>query len=315
MGFETASGTSSRLMIARATTVIVNPASGRGRGAKLLPRVREAFAAHGVTDIRLTERSGDEDRVVREALDAGATTMAIVGGDGTWGRCAGAVLDAGAGELVRVAFLASGTGNDFAKNLGAPASDFAAMAALCADPSCERRVDAGAVESGGQTHWFVNIAGFGFDAAVLEDTMKGGLLGGPVVYMAAALRRLFGYPGFAYTEGGTHGESRLAMMVIFSNGASLGGAFRIAPAARIDDGLIDQLAVGDLRALARVRLFVHAIRGSHTALPGVRTARRKEYVLAFTGAPKCDLDGELVQLAHRDVTIRSVPGALRVVAR
>ena len=301
-------------MIASATTVIVNPASGRGRGARLLPSVRAAFASHGVTDVRLTERAADEDRVMRGALDAGATTIAIVGGDGTWGRCAGAVLAAGAADHVRLAFLSAGTGNDFAKNLGAPTRDFPAMAALCANPLCERRVDAGAVESGGTTHWFVNVAGFGFDVAVLEDTMKGGVLGGPAVYLAAALRHLFDYPGFAYTEGGTHGESRLAMMVIFSNGATLGGAFRIAPSARIDDGLIDQLAVGDIGALARVRLFVHAIRGSHTELPDVRTARRKEYTLTFTGAPKCDLDGELVQLAHRDVMIRSAPGALRVVA-
>ena len=295
-------------------SVIVNPASGRGLGAKLLPSVRAAFAAHGITDIRLTERAGDEDRVTRQALDARATTIAIVGGDGTWGRCAGAVLAAGAADRVRLAFLSAGTGNDFAKNLGAPTRNFAAMAARCADPSCERRVDAGSVESGGQTHWFVNVAGFGFDAAVLEDTMKGGVLGGPAVYMAAALRRLFDYPGFAYTEEGTHGESRLAMMVIFANGATLGGAFRIAPAARIDDGLIDQLAVGNIGALARVRLFVHAMRGSHTELPNVRTARRKEYALTFIDAPKCDLDGELIQLAHRDVVIRSAPGALRVVA-
>ena len=301
-------------MTASTTTVIVNPASGRGRGAKLLPSVRAAFASHGVTDIRLTERSGDEERVVREALDAGAMTIAIVGGDGTWGRCAGAVLAAGAADRVRLAFLASGTGNDFAKNLGTPMRDFPTMAALCADPSCERRVDAGAVESDGQTHWFLNVAGFGFDAVVLEHTATGGLLGGQAVYMAAALRHLFSYPGFAYTEGSTHGESRLAMMVIFSNGTTFGGAFRIAPAARIDDGLIDQVAIGDIRGLARIRLFVHALRGSHTALPSVRTARRNEYMLTFAGAPKCDLDGELIQLAHRDVVIRSAPGALRVVS-
>jgi diacylglycerol kinase (ATP) len=297
------------------TSVVVNPASGRGRGARLLPGVREAFASHGVTDIRLTEHPGDEARVVRDVLLDGATTIAIVGGDGTWGRCAGAVLDAGAGHRVRLAFLTAGTGNDFAKNIGAPTDDFAAMAALCADPARERRVDAGAVESGGRTHWFLNVAGFGFDAVVLKDTMKGGVLGGQAVYVAAALRRLLGYPGFAYTEGGPHGESRLAMMVVFSNGATLGGAFRIAPAARIDDGLIDQVHIGDIQGIWRIRLFLHAIRGSHTALPKVRMARRKEFVLTFTGAPACDLDGELVQMAHRDVTIRTAPGALRVVAR
>jgi len=296
------------------TVVIVNPAAGRGRGARLLPAVRDAFAAHDCTDIRLTQHPGDEARVVRTALDDGAATIVIVGGDGTWGRCAGAVLDAGAGERVRLAFLTGGTGNDFAKNLGAPTGDFAAMAALVVDPACERRVDAGAVECGGATHWFVNVAGFGFDAAVLEDTSRGGTLGGNAVYVAAALRRLVGYPGFAYTEGGPQGQSRLAMMLVFSNGANFGGAFRIAPSARVDDGLLDQVEIGDVRGIARIPLFLRAMRGAHLSHPKVRGRRRASYTLTFSGAPACDLDGELVQLAHRDVVVRAAPGALRVVA-
>ncbi len=296
------------------TVVIVNPAAGRGRGARLLPELRDAFARHGVSDIRVTGQSGDEARLVRAALADGATTIVIAGGDGTWGRCAGAVLDAGAGDAVRLAFITAGTGNDFAKNLGAPTHDVAAMAALTADPAIERRVDAGAVESGGTTHWFLNVAGFGFDAVVLADTSRGGRLGGSAVYVAAALRRLFGYPGFAFTEGGPEGTTRMAMMLVFSNGTNFGGAFRIAPSARVDDGLIDQVHIGNVTGLARLPLFVSALRGAHVSHPKVRAARRARFVLTFTGAPSCDLDGELVQLARREVVIRAVPGALRVVA-
>lgn len=297
------------------TTVILNPASGRGRGAKLLPAIRAAFAVHGVTAVRLTERPGDEACAVRDALDAGATTIAIVGGDGTWGRCAAAVLAAGAGDRARLAFLAGGTGNDFAKNLSAPTRDFGAMAALCTDPSAERRVDAGAVESGGATHYFLNVAGFGFDAVVLEDTSRGGRLGGNAVYIMAALRRLLGYPGFAYTLGGSDGDGRVAMMLVFSNGTNFGGAFRIAPKARIDDGLLDSIEIGDVQGLARIPLFVSAVRGAHVMHPKVRATRHAEFRLTFTSAPACDIDGDLVQLADRNVLVRSVEAALRVVAR
>lgn len=296
------------------TVVVLNPAAGRGRGARLLPSVREAFGAVGVTDIRLTERSGDEPRVVAAALADGADTIAIVGGDGTWGRCAGGVLDAGAGDRVRLAFLTAGTGNDFAKNLGAPTADFAAMARLAADPGSERRVDAGVIECGGKTHWFLNVAGFGFDAVVLEDTSKGGKLGGSAVYIAAALRRLIGYPGFAFTEGGTDGQTRFAMMLVFSNGTNFGGGFRIAPRAKVDDGMFDLIEIGDVRGLWRIPLFVSALRGAHLAHPKVRARRGARCMLSFSGAPACDLDGELTQLASRDVVVRMAPGALRVVA-
>ncbi|MDQ8165865.1 MAG: diacylglycerol kinase family protein [Gemmatimonadota bacterium] len=295
------------------TVVIVNPAAGRGRGARQLPAVRAAFAGHGIDDVRLTERRGDEARLVNEALVAGAEILVIVGGDGTWGRCAGAVLDAGAGDRARLAFVTSGTGNDFAKNLAAPSTNIEAMAVLVAQSSRERRVDAGVIESGGHTHWFLNVAGFGFDAVVLEDTSKGGALGGYAVYIAAALGRLLSYPGFAYTDGGAHGESRLAMMLVFSNGSNFGGAFRIAPAARVDDGVLDCIEIGDVRGLARVPLFVRAMRGAHIAHPKVTANRAARFALTFSGAPQCDLDGELVQMASRDLMVRCAPSALRVI--
>lgn len=280
-----------------------------------MPAVHAAFAPHGAGDVRLTGQPGDESRLVHDALSAGVDTIAVVGGDGTWGRCAAAVLDAGAGDRVRLAFLTGGTGNDFAKNLSAPAHDADAMAALCSDPAAERRVDAGAVESGGTTHFFLNVAGFGFDAVVLEDTARGGKLGGNAVYVIAALRRLLGYPGFAYTLGGSDGETRVAMMLVLANGMNFGGAFRIAPKARIDDGLLDSIEIGDVQGFARIPLFVSAIRGAHVTHHKVRATRHAEFQLAFTSAPPCDLDGELVQLASRDVLIKSVRGALRVVSR
>ncbi|MCC7195380.1 MAG: hypothetical protein IT356_07485 [Gemmatimonadaceae bacterium] len=296
------------------TVVIVNPAAGRGRCASMIAPIREAFETRPGCRVRITRHAGDEARLVREALGDGAGTIVSCGGDGTWNRCAAAILDANAAGRVRIAFVAAGTGNDFAKNLGAPARDVRAMAALVANPGVERHVDVGAVESGGTTLWFLNVAGFGFDAVVLADLARAR---GPRFvrgYTAVALRRLLDYPGFAFTEGGTQGRSRPAMMLVFSNGATFGGSFRIAPAARVDDGLLDQVAIGDVRGFARLPLFVRALRGAHVNHPKVRVARRARFDLTFAQPPECDLDGELVQLASRDATVRAVPRALRVAA-
>lgn len=293
---------------------IVNPAAGRGRGERRLETVRAALARHHGATIRITTHRGDEKRQVDEALASGAATLMLVGGDGTWNRCASAVIECGAADRVRLAFVAAGSGNDFAKNIGAPAHDPAAMAALAADQSAERRVDVGVVEAAGESHWFLNVAGFGFDAVVLGDLAARGGAGGAPAYVLAALRRLFGYPGFAYTEGGPRGSSHLAMLLAFSNGTNLGGAFRIAPAARIDDGLLDQVLVGDVVGPARLPLFVRALRGLHVNHSKVRVTRRARFELTFTVPPQCDLDGELVQIASRDVVVRAAPGAIRAVA-
>jgi diacylglycerol kinase (ATP) len=297
------------------TFVIVNPAAGRGRGARLLRPATDAFERHGGAQLRVTERTGDEARLTQDALASGAQAIVIIGGDGTWNRCAAAVLDAKAGTQVRLAFVAGGTGNDFAKNIGAPARDLGALAALVADSSAERLVDAGAVESAGRTHWFLNVAGFGFDALVLEDLAGRGGSGGVAAYVGAALRRLLTYPGFAFTQHGPNGGSHSAMMHTCSNGHTFGGTFRIAPDARVDDGLIDHVTIGDVHGLARLRLFVRALRGGHVAHPKVRVQQRARVELTFPAPPTCDLDGELVRLGSKDVVVRAVPRALRVVAR
>lgn len=291
------------------TVLIANPTSGRGKGATLIPSARAAFARCGFDDVRLTEASGDEARLVRAALHDGATTIAALGGDGTWSKCAAAVAESGAD--CRMAFLHAGTGNDFAKNLKAPARDFDAMARLIAGPSEEWRVDMGRVESEGASDWFLNVAGFGFDAAVLESTMRGGALKGNAVYIAAALKQLLAYPGL---DVAIDAPSRRAMMLVFSNGLNFGGAFRIAPGALVTDGLLDLVEIGDVRGLARVPLFVRALRGSHVSHPQVRVQRRGAFSLQFAAPPAYEVDGELRRARAPQVVVRCLPGVLRVVA-
>ncbi|HET9003664.1 MAG TPA: acylglycerol kinase family protein, partial [Gemmatimonadaceae bacterium] len=70
----------------RSVYLIVNPAAGGGRSARLLATVRRAFDGVGARETILTKCAGDEVRCVRRALDAGADTIAILGGDGTWSK-------------------------------------------------------------------------------------------------------------------------------------------------------------------------------------------------------------------------------------
>ena len=51
--------------------VVVNPAAGKGRGAKALPEVRRAFAAVGVTDVRTTGARGEERALALVARERG----------------------------------------------------------------------------------------------------------------------------------------------------------------------------------------------------------------------------------------------------
>lgn len=282
--------------------LIANPTAGRGRAARALPLARAAFRAAGA-DERLTTRAGDEARLVREALDDGIDTLAVLGGDGTWSKAAAALATAGAD--CRLLTLAAGTGNDFAKTLGVPARDYAAMARLAVD-GADRRIDLGSVAG----RLFLNVAGFGFTAAVIADTERIRWLRGDALYFHAALRQLFRYRGMTWCDdaGKEH-----ALVLAFANGHTFGGSFRIAPGADPADGLLDEIRIADASATRRARLFAAATSGRHVALPEVRERRGGRFMLRFAEPPAYEADGELLRAPARDVEVACVPGAVRVV--
>ena len=295
--------------MSRKVCVIINPASGKGRGAKAEPRIRAAFGAVGVTDIRSTTAKGDERHVALRAIEDGVDTIVAVGGDGTWGNVANAIL--GAQAPVRLAFAAAGTGNDFAKTVGAPALDFAATARLAVDDA-DMLVDVGQIEG----KYFLNVAGFGFDIAVIEDVERITWLRGNAVYLYSALRQLFGYQGM--TAGVTTpahglGAERRHLMLIVANGKNFGGAFRIAPAASVTDGQLDAVSIAVASPFRRMKLFASATRGTHVALPEVRIEQAPSFRLAFAEPPAYETDGEYNRARSAVLEVSCVPGALRVV--
>ena len=288
--------------------VIVNPASGRGRGAKAEAGVRRAFASVGVTDIRTTSAKGDERTVALRAIEDGVDTIVAVGGDGTWGNVANAIISSGAD--VRLALLAAGTGNDFAKTLGAPANDFAATARLVAE-GAEQRVDVGQVEG----RYFLNVTGFGFDIAVLEDIEKINWLKGDAVYLFSALRQLFGYRGIDIdisSPARARGTAKHLMLII-ANGKNFGGSFHIAPDASVSDGRLDAIAIAVAPPLRRMRLFGAATRGTHITLGEVNAEQAPSFVLTFPTPPAYETDGEYNRASSERLEVCCVPGALRVV--
>ena len=288
--------------------MVVNPAAGRGRGARMLPGVREAFAAVGVDRVMVSETAGDEKTLVRRALDQGCTTLVAVGGDGTWSNAANAILEARAD--CRLALLAAGTGNDFAKTIGTPAGDAVATARLAVE-GADARIDVGKIED----RYFLNIAGFGFDIAVLEDCTRLRWPHADTLYLVSALRQLVGYPGveIAVASARRRREKARHLMLIVANAKHFGGSFHIAPDAELTDGRLDAISILDAPPLSRLGLFVAATRGTHTTNERVVTEQSAGFTLGFAEPPAYETDGEYRRARSAELEVTCVPQALRVV--
>ena len=178
-----------------------------------------------------------------------------------------------------------------------------------------RLIDAGEIDGVP----FVNAAGFGFDVDVLQRTRdpRHGrrLLRGTTLYVVTALQQLFRYRGFSAGVSALHeGASRDWLTVVFANGQWFGGAFRIAPHAQLNDGMLDVVGIANVSAATRALLFARAPRGVHITHDAVRTARAAEFTLTSNDALHFQADGEPHHASSRTVRIRSLPNALRVVA-
>jgi diacylglycerol kinase (ATP) len=290
------------------TCLIINPAAGRGRIRATIPSIRAAFAARGISTAYQTSSPGDEETLARRAIDGGAQTIVAVGGDGTCGRIAQAIVQSKA--ACRLAVVPSGTGNDFAKTLGVAKLTPTAVAELVVGGDATR-IDVGVADG----HYFLNSCGFGFDASVLEASNAVRFLKGDAVYIYSALRQLWSYRGVEVRPTGIPGGAGGRMlMVTVSNGKSLGGAFRIAPHASVLDGKLDVCFFADSNVAARPSLFLAALRGTHLDKPQVFAATARQLTLSFDRAPAMEMDGELRVASASSVDISCVPRALSVIA-
>jgi diacylglycerol kinase (ATP) len=273
----------------------------------LLSAVREAFARRGVTEIVTTTDSKDERRLALDAMSAGATTIVCVGGDGTAGNIANAILHSHAD--VRLGIIPAGTGNDFARTLGVTRSDINKIAARSIIPSQER-MDVGRIED----TYFLNSCGFGFDVAVLQGLAQARWVGNNLVYFYSALTGILGFGGVEIkieSPNITH-ERTLYLLVVIANGPRFGGGLRIAPTATAIDGELDVVLIRDAARMRRLQMLASATRGAHVRFGEVTVEQTSQMTFHFDDKPFYESDGELHQAASSELMVECIPAALRV---
>jgi diacylglycerol kinase (ATP) len=287
--------------------VVANPAAGHGKAGKLIGRVTSGLHRLRVPhEIRVSESGPDLERLARSAAEDGAHTVAALGGDGSVSLVANGILGTGAS----LAALPAGTGDDFAKGIGAGKLDTAIE--LLANPKTVD-LDVIHVTTGAVDRSFVNIAGAGFDSEVNETANRMSLrLGATGTYVAALLKTLskFSPASFAIEID----DERLeldAMLVEVGNGRWTGGGMKVLPDAVMNDGRLDVCIVEALSKPAFLRAFPRVFLGSHTTHPKVRMRRGTRVQVEANRRVPVYADGELVGPLPAIFEVR--PAALRVV--
>src|SRR4051812_38881018 len=286
----------------RSIALLVNPNAAGGRTLRLLPRVETRLRALGVAvHTRRTNSLLHGCELARAAAARGDVPVTL-GGDGLVGAVAGALRDVPEAVL---GVLPGGRGNDFARMLGLPLDATAACDVLASGVA--RPVDVG--DAGGRT--FVGIASLGFDSDANRIANAAPARLGRLAYVYGALRALAGWrpARFVVEVDGVRRELR-GWSVAAANSAFYGGGMRLAPHARLDDGALDVILVGECSRARFVRTLPKVFRGGHVREPNVAELRGAEVRVDADRPFTVFADGDPV--GHLPITLRAVPGALRV---
>ena len=286
----------------RRIAVLVNPTSGKGRGARLMQPVSDLLREGGLEPDVVVGRDGDEafDRL-RDRVAAGVDGVVALGGDGL----VNIALQVVGGTEVPLGIVPAGTGNDIARSLGLVPQDAPAAVRLVL-AGRTRLSDLGRANG----RWFGGVLGSGFDSMVNERANRMSWPSGRSRYNLAILAELRTFRPVPYVLelDGERVETE-AMLVAVGNGPSYGGGMRVTPDARLDDGLLDVTVLGPISKPEFIRVFPTVYKGTHVSHRAVTVRRARRVTLQSEGVTAY-ADGERV--AVLPVTCDAVPGALHV---
>ncbi len=291
------------------TILLVNPTAGHGLAGRLAPATLAA-ARRAWGDVRQVDTTGPNEAValVRQAVEAGASRIVTLGGDGTIHEAANGLLTARVDQRPPITVIAAGTGNDLAKLCGTLGLTPAAAIERLAGGSI-RRLDVG--EAWGE--FFLNSVGVGFDAEVAErlKLLKHGR--GLAAYLLTVLRTLNDRQPFdAEVEAGSHSFSDRLLLLEVGNGPVVGGGFRITPLAQPDDGLFDVCAIQDMPIPLILSRLPLVMLGRHLGLRQVRHFQCDRLTIrSRTGELMAQMDGE-VRRRNEPLEVRLIPAALPI---
>jgi YegS/Rv2252/BmrU family lipid kinase len=293
-------------MRGRRTLAIINPAAGKGLGDKLVATLAADLAGSGLSvDVVKTPAPGEAARLASHAVEDGYEQILAVGGDGTAMEVANGLV----GTDATLALYPIGSGNDFSRALGYPRGRKRLGAFLAA--ARPRRIDVGEVNG----RIFLNAAGVGIDGYVAERVLAASRVVGPTLgYFVGALHGIatFTPRQMRITIDGQVREGP-HMMVAACNGTYFGSGMRVAPNAKLDDGLFDVIVGGDLSRRESVAALGKIYRGTHVNGRTIVALRAASVDVELPEPLTAQIDGEVEKTAGLRMRLR--PRSLTVLAR
>lgn len=279
--------------------VVVNPATGSGRGRKIYEELKPVFDEGGEPyRVHFSEPDKPIEEIVRDITREGSAKLVLIGGDGSMNEAVNGIADFAG---TRLCFIPAGSGNDLARALGEKGRRQKILRHLTGEGK-ERLMDIGVLESGGKRRLFNISSGIGFDADTCyhadRSRMKKALnriRAGKLIYITTALGLILKNDSFSCrirTEDGTERVYEKCLFAVGMNHCYEGGGFMFCPEASDEDGMLDFCVADGIGAGKFLRMFPSALSGRHVYYPEIDIFRAREAVICTGSQRHIHADGE-----------------------
>jgi diacylglycerol kinase (ATP) len=250
-----------------------------------------------------------------------ADAILIFGGDGTIHRHLPSLVKL----RLPVLIVPTGSGNDFARALHSRGvrDSLTTWRKFESSTATVRTIDLGVITPAADPHhphYFCCVAGCGLDGEVARraNALPRWLRahGGYVLSLPAALRA-FDAPVMkvsipnAATGSLTLHRDKPTLLIAFANAPAFGDGMKIAPQARLDDGLLDICIVDKITSAKLLRLLPSVYFGEHLRFPEVEYMQVRNVRLETEAPLDVYADGEYVCKTPVDVAV--APATLQVI--
>jgi len=283
--------------------VIVNPESNKGRTRRKWNEIKDGLKTF-IKDFKyeFTEKPFQAIEISRSAIKEGTELIIGVGGDGTINEIANGFYENQQiiNPKTALGIVPSGTGCDFIRSLHIPMNLKTALRIITqSEASC---IDIGRVRfnnhSGQQeSRYFLNVADFGIGGEVVKKVNESRMKRKASSYLRCLISTFIAYKNkkVKLKIDGRDFPVEDYLVGTVSNGKIFGKGMKIAPQAKLDDGLFDIVLVKGMKTFEFFRNVWRIYTGTHLSHPKISFIRGKEieaYPDEGEGDVLIELDGE-----------------------
>ncbi len=299
--------------------VIVNPNAGKGKGIKDWERISQLFRKNNIPFIsELTREKGHGIELARNGIASGFRKIISVGGDGTLNEIVNGAFsqDSCNPSEITLGMIPVGTGNDWGRMFGIPMMYEGSIQVIKENKVMSHDVGLITYHNGSEkeTRYFLNIAGLGFEAAVVKKTnsKKQKSRSIKTLYFLSLLTSLAFYRNTMaeITIDGTTTKCKVFSINV-GNGRYCGGGMRQTPDALPDDGLLDITVIKSMSKLEIIKDLQMLYDGTILSHPKVDGYRSNNLHVISDPVLYAEADGE--SLGHTPAEFSIIPSGIKII--